>query len=255
MSAEIFMSHYDNEGYFNHGLREPTNLNVFQTTKEYRDLSTIIVTPTRKGNSISSRWMGCYLDLMKPMNQKVFGPMFIVGMEVGEAYNEAIKRILNHDILKNVTYLVTLEDDVLPPPDGLLKLYEDVQHYDVVGGLYYSKGDFGWPMIYGDVSQKEIGWAPQEPKSFKEGENTLQECYGLGMGFNIYKMDIFKKMEYPWFETLQHFDKDLGVQGMTQDLHAFQQMYKAGYRFACDVSLKCGHFDANGGDSGLGFTW
>ena len=37
--------------------------------------------------------------------------------------------------------MLTLEDDNLPPPDGLLRLYESIEAgpYDAVGGLYWTR--------------------------------------------------------------------------------------------------------------------
>ncbi len=60
--------------------------------KTYRDLSTIIVCPTR--GYISARIVQSWQGLIRPMNQKVLGPLFMEGMEVGEAYNQVIKMIL-----------------------------------------------------------------------------------------------------------------------------------------------------------------
>ena len=84
--ADIFMSHEDNVGYHNSGNVE-YKMRRTETLEEYQDLSTIIVVPTRGGASISSRWISCYQDLIKPVNQKILGPMFAVGLEVGAAYN------------------------------------------------------------------------------------------------------------------------------------------------------------------------
>ena len=47
--------------------------------------------------------------------------------------------------------MLTVEQDNLPPQDGIMKLYESIEEgFDVVSGLYWTKGDAGQPMIYGD---------------------------------------------------------------------------------------------------------
>ena len=45
--------------------------------------------------------------------------MFAVGMEVGEAYSQAIEAILAHPDLSKFKYILTMEHDNIPPPDGL----------------------------------------------------------------------------------------------------------------------------------------
>ena len=77
---------------------------------------------------------------MAPMNQK-FTRFFVVGMEVGEAYSVAVEQILSNPEFSKWKYVLTLEEDNLPPQDGLLKLYENMNKFDVIGGLYWTKGE------------------------------------------------------------------------------------------------------------------
>ena len=205
--------------------------------KTYRDLSTICVVPTR--GMIPAKAAQSWMGMITPMNQK-FTRIFIIGMEVGEAYNSAIEAILSHPQLSQWKYVLTLEEDNLPPPDGLIKLYEHMDEFDVIGGLYWTKGEEGQPMIYGDINDPELNFRPQPP--IKE----IQECNGLGMGFTLFKLDIFKdpRIERPWFKTCQDWDSQKGVKIYTQDLYFFEKIRKLGYRVACDTRVKVGHYDA-----------
>jgi hypothetical protein len=74
-------------------------------------------------------------------------------------------------------------------------------------------------------------------------DNSVQQCNGLGMGFTLFKTDVFRKLEKPWFETKQSWDPNSGVKCYTQDLWAFERMAKAGMRVACDTRVKVGHLD------------
>ena len=208
-------------------------------SKTYRDLSTIIVCPTR--GMISDRVVQSWMGLIRPMNQKCIGPIFIRGYEVGQAYNMAVEMILGNPELSKWKYMLTIEEDNLPPPDALIKLYESMDEYDVVGGLYWTKGEGGQPMIYGDPSVEPLNFIPQMPKA-----ETLQQARGLGMGFNLFKIDIFKdpKLPKPWFETKQEFIPNVGAKVYTQDLYFYENAGKLGYKFACDTRIKVGHFDA-----------
>ena len=202
-----------------------------KTGKGYRDLSTIIVVPTR--GMIPARAVENWMGLMTPMNQKAIR-MFVSGMEVGDAYNKAIETILSHPELSQWKYVLTLEEDNLPPQDGLLKLYEHIDGYAAVGGLYWTKGEGGQPMIYGDP-KGPLNFRPQVPKA-----DAIQECNGLGMGFTLFRLDVFKDpaIPKPWFRTVQEIGRSY-----TQDLYAFENIRKAGYKVASDNRVRVGHLD------------
>ena len=227
------------QGYAGFHNTDPKTKERLERVRAYEDLSTICIVPTRGviPAKVVQNWMG----MMTPMNQK-FTRIMMIGMEVGEAYTQAIEMILAHPELSKWKYILTLEEDNMPPPDGLLKLYEGIKKYDVVGGLYWTKGEGGMPMIYGDPKVLPLNFIPQMPK---EG---LQECNGLGMGFNLFRLDMFKdkKLQKPHFKTLQEYTEGEGGKGFTQDLYFFQNAGKLGYRFACDTRIHVGHYDYEG---------
>lgn len=208
--------------------------------KQYRDLSTICVVPTR--GMIPARVVESWMGLMTPMNNAFFR-IFVSGMEVGDAYNSAVELILGHEQLSKFKYMLTLEEDNMPPPDGLLKLYESIDEYVAVGGLYWTKGEAGMAMAYGDP-KTVLSFQPQVPIP-----NTVMEVNGLGMGFTLFDLQVFKdgKIEKPWFKTVQQWDPATGAQVGTQDLHFFSLARKAGYRVACDCRCLVGHLDVASG--------
>jgi hypothetical protein len=207
--------------------------------KTYRDLSTIIVCPTR--GMIPARIVQSWQGLIRPMNQKVLGPIFMEGMEVGEAYNQVIQMILENPELRKFKFMLTLEEDNAPPPDGLIKLYESIDDYDGVGGLYWTKGEGGQPMCYGDPKVMPLNFIPQIPSP-----DTVTPCNGLGMGFTLFRLEMLKdkRFEYGhWFKTKQEMTPEGGIQ-MTQDLWFSQKARELGYKFACDARVRVGHYDA-----------
>jgi len=173
----------------------------------YKDLSTVCIIPVverdEEGNllnkgipyTVVSHWW----SIATPMNQK-FVRLFIPNKEVGDAYNHGVQMVLDNPELSTWKYILTIETDNCPAPDGLLKLYEAIQDFDAVGGLYWTKGEGGQPMIYGDPKVMPKNFIPQLPLI-----DSIQECNGLGMGFTLFKMDVFRKVPKPWFKTLQEF--------------------------------------------------
>jgi hypothetical protein len=221
---------FSESGHHNQDLQ--ASLDRLNRRGVYRDLSTVCIVPTR--GSIPARVVQSWWNLQTPMNQS-FARVFAMGMEVGHAYSSTLEAVLQDPTLSRFKYVLTLEDDNLPPADGLLKLFEGiVAGYDVCGGLYWTKGEGGMPMIYGDPNVYPLNFVPQLPRP-----QCLQRCHGLGMGFTLFKMKLFKdkRLPRPWFQTVQ------GPQAFTQDLWFFNNAGKYGYRFCCNTACMVGHLD------------
>jgi hypothetical protein len=211
----------------------------------YRDRSTVIFIPSL--GSLSVRAVQAYNNLMKPMNQKVT-QIYLVNDEVGKAYQQMVEIVRTNPELKKWKYVLTLEHDNLPPPDGLLKLYEDIEKgpYDAVGGLYWLKGEGGKPMAYGKPYD-DYG-APILPMNFVPWLpplDTVAEVNGLGMGFTLFKTSMLldPKLPQPLFMTEQSYTPGVGVRAYTQDLRAFEILKRHGYRFAISTRVRVGHYD------------
>ena len=163
---------------------------------------------------------------------------------MGDAYSQAIENILNTPDLKDWEYILTIEHDNCPPVDGVVKLVERMEEHPefaCIGGLYFTKGDGGVAQIWGDVKDPVVNYRPQNP----DLNGGLVECYGTGMGFNLWRMKMFKdeRIKKPWFRTLNGKD---GTGVGTQDLVFWGEARKYGYRCAIDCSVKVGHYDLTG---------
>ncbi len=172
------------------------------------------------------------------------------GMEVGDAYSTAIENILNDPTLSEYNYILTIEHDNMPPPDGVLKLVEQMeQHPELacIGGLYFTKGPGGCPQIWGDPKDPVLNFRPQVPDT----NGGLIECCGTGMGFNLFRLAMFKdkKLRRPWFKT----ETKGGM--TTQDLYFWMDARKNGYRCAIDCSVKVGHYDLSGAFGPPDMVW
>lgn len=176
-------------------------------------------------------------NLIFPPNQAVHR-MLCLGLEVGDAYTQAIEAILAHPDLSTWEYVLTLEHDNIPPQDGLLKLIAQMeahQELSAISGLYWTKGEGGCPQIWGSKDDPATNYRPQVPRP---GE--LMECCGIGMGFALWRLSMFKdkKLRKPWFKTVA------GLEGVgTQDLHFWGDARKYGYRCAVDCDVLVGHYE------------
>lgn len=246
----------------------------------FKDLSTVIVIPT-PGSVTEKRHFNCkkcnavneyeytsvnglnpvvvesWKRLVKPMNVPII-EMMVNGYEVGDAYNKAVETILSAPGLKDFKYMLTIEhDNIIPFIPGtqgpLMMLYEDIEKgFDVAGGLYWTKGNPSMPLIYGDP--KEVRKKTKNPAAgmfkvrhdWKPGQ--VVECNGMGMGFTLFKMDLFrdKRLKKPWFKTVNEH-KDQGPALYTQDLYFFEKIRKLKYRVCVDTRVRLGHMDLKTG--------
>jgi hypothetical protein len=186
--------------------------------------------------SIPTKVYLSHCSLMFPPNNGVYR-IAAIGMEVGEAFSNAINDVITHPVLNEWEYLLTIEHDNIPDPDALLKLLERMEEHKefaCIGGLYFTKGNGGVAQIWGDPKDA-LNFRPQLP----DLNGGLVECCGTGMGFNLWRLGMFKdeRLRRPWFKTIA--DKT-GVG--SQDLYAWSDFRKNGYRCAVDCSVKVGHY-------------
>lgn len=172
------------------------------------------------------------------------------GMEVGDAYTSAIEGILANPELSKWEYVLTIEHDNAPPPDGVLKLVERMDEhpeYACIGGLYFTKGFGGCAQIWGDPKDPVLNFRPLPP----DPAGGLVECCGTGMGFNLWRLSMFKdkRLRHPWFKT----ETKNGIG--TQDLYAWSDFRKHGYKCAIDCSVKVGHYDLLGNFGSADTMW
>jgi hypothetical protein len=206
----------------------------------WKRLDTVMLIPA--SGSIPTKVVMSWMNLYGPPNNSLFRMPTIgtIDMEVGEAFSQSIEFILNHPDLSKYKYLLTVEHDNAPPPDGLIKLQRYMEahpEYDCIGGLYWTKGPEGVPQCWGDPRDPVPNYRPQTPVP-----GQLMEVQGTGMGFNLWRLDMFKDpdLQKPFFKT----QVEGGI--ATQDLAFWSKARPLGYRcaIACDVLV--GHYDLEG---------
>jgi len=191
-----------------------------------------------------------------------------IGYSIDDAYNLITKKALE----LNVDWLITIEDDVLIPPNLYLKFSEYMDKGDVpiVSGLYYTKSEPAQPLLFrgrgtGAFHDWELGqkvWVDGLPMgcllihtSILKWMSDNSESYRLPDG------GIVKRV----FETPRRmfYDPEKGIQRQegTQDLFFFDRLIeydvlqktgwkriaKREYPFLCDTSIFCKHICRNTG--------
>lgn len=192
-----------------------------------------------------------------------------MGYHVADAYN----LIVEHGVKHKVEWLVTWEDDVMPPENVfvLLRPYIQKGNVPIVSGLYYTKSDPAEPLLFrGRGNGAFHGW--------KLGEKVWVD--GIPMGLMLCHFSILEYMyenseEYRLsdgrvtrkvFDTprMKYFDPETlqwGMEGGTQDLFwcdrvikeevlqktGWKRIARRQYPFLCDTNIFCRHIDLNSG--------
>jgi hypothetical protein len=192
-----------------------------------------------------------------------------VGFSIEDAYNLVVKKALD----LGVEWVLTIEDDVLIPPDCFLKMtsYIDKGEIPIVSGLYYLKATPTAPLVFRGRGNGAF-------IDFKIGKKVW--CDGVPMGCLLIHISILKYLwenspEYKLsngekankvFETprKQFIDPQTGgvfsLMG-TQDLFwcdrilddnvlkhtGWNNIARRKYPFLVDTSIFCKHIDLNTG--------
>jgi hypothetical protein len=242
MSAKPALTVYDGGGFHNADLA--ASYSRILSDGSWKNNRIVLIIPAAA--TIPTKVAMSHWNLAFPPNQGVVR-IAAEGMEVGNAYSAAIGNILADPNLSQWEFILTIEHDNTPPANGVLELVKRMQEHPefaCIGGLYWCKGPGGCTQIWGDIKDPIVNFRPQPP----DPNGGLVECYGTGMGFNLWRMSMFRdsKLRKPWFET-----KD----GCTQDLYFWTDARKHGYRCAIDCSIKVGHYDHEGKFGQPGMTW
>jgi len=213
----------------------------------YRDNSTIIIVPSRE-DKFHYKVVNSWQNMIAPMNARRI-LLYVVNDEVGKAYTTMVQNILKDPQLSTWKYVMTMETDNIQPPDAQIRLLESIEEFglDGVSGIYFTKGEVNMPMCYGDPEHYrqtgELEFRPRDIRAALATGNRVVECNGVAMGCSLYRLDLFKQIEPPWFVTVNDIVEGKGVQGFTQDLFFCEKAKRAGKRFGVDLRVRVGHLD------------
>jgi len=163
-----------------------------------------------------------------------FVEVVIKDKPIAEARNAIVEKALE----LNTDYVFMLGDDVLVPPETIVRLW--TRNLDLVTGIYWTKSYPTLPYIWKDKGTKGpfVDW--------KFGE--LFKIDYAGCDCLMIKTEVLRKMEPPWFSVDWSFDKTkTPAPFTTEDFYFYEKAKKLGYDLWCDSSIQCLHEDRNSG--------
>lgn len=222
----------------------------------FKDCSTVVIIPTRgkmHEASLSPLFVRNLETLATPMNHRRM-VLFSAGFTVDEAYNKQIEDILAHPVLSQFKFVLTIEDDNFPLPDAHIRLLESIERtgFDIMAGLYFTKGELNLPMAYGDAEEsRKTGFLDLSTLNVLPAveKRAVLEVNAVPMGFTLWRMDVFRKIPKPWFVTYAEFvEAENAMVRYSQDFDMCIRARTAGLRIGVDCRVKIGHFDFSSGE-------
>ena len=171
---------------------------------------------------------------------------FVRGYDVATARN----KIAQEAIDEGVDYVLMVDNDVVLPEDALLNLLDDPK--DVCLGFYAHRdndniyrGRTSVCKLYQPDGSKyfnyplESEYTAVELEAIKEtGEYKLQ-IHGGGMGCALIKTDVFRKLNYPWYDWVNYADDNRGM--LSEDLYFCEGCRHHHIPVYTDTRVGCGH--------------
>lgn len=159
---------------------------------------------------------------------------YVKGYGCAQARNKCAKEALDYESAYGITHLMFVDSDVILPSDALENMLEF--DADICLGIYPRKNT--------TTGQTEV-FLPAE-RDFTD-ENNLNisdipsdpriKIKGGGMGCALIKLDLIKRMEYPYFKYVEY---ENGAT-LSEDNYFCWMAGKLGATIECDTRVRCWH--------------
>lgn len=150
---------------------------------------------------------------------------YVRGHDTGISRNMLARRAVDG----NYDYILYVDADMVIPENALdLLLQGDA---DVVSGLYPKRSDRTVANVYRESPGSGLPYAqadglpPRIPISF------------CGFGCALVKVDLFKRLEYPYFQFCEFPNYDY----LSEDFFFCQEALRIGATIEADTRVRCGH--------------
>lgn len=142
----------------------------------------------------------------------------------------ARERCVDSALKYGADYILFFDDDMIFPNSNFLRLYLDQK--DIVGALAFTGRKPITPVLYrANLVQREEGQGLDFQPIFDYERNALQRVGAVGFGQVLIKMDVFRKVPKPWFNTV----------GMGEDIFFSMRAGMHGFEVWADTRAKCLH--------------
>lgn len=188
--------------------------------------------PTR--GLVRAEWAVQLAQLAYPTNTTRLVNL-VPGSTVAEARNACVDEALKH----NARYVFFLDDDVLVPPDALLRMVgklEQESQWALVSGIVPTKTSPTEPCVYrGNGTGGYWRW--------KHGDTF--EIDSCGLACCLIRGDALRELEPPWFDW-QHSAGNGTYMEEGEDIGFCNRLRLSGGRLLADGGVICAHVEEDG---------
>lgn len=209
----------------------------------------LVATLTRE--TVTMRWAKGYADFsmrLPPSAQRIVKS----GVPFDHGRNMACVDTLQHGF----TWLMFLDDDVIPPPDAFPRLAN--QGKDIISGLYYRRQEPIYPVamrFFEAEGKRGVKWVTQP-----ELTPGLMDVDLVGAGCLLIHRRVLERMKAPWFEweigrEITDRPGDAPRDRMSEDF-SFCRKARQEYGFTVhlDTTVQCEHVGLGKSMPGGGFV-
>ena len=171
---------------------------------------------------------------------------FIRGYDCATARNNIVSRAKSID----ADYVLMIDNDVIPRKDILAHFLDDPK--DVCLGFYAHRDTDniyrGRTCIckkYDDHGEEyfhyplESEYTEEEMRELRENEQYKVLIHGGGMGCAFIKLDVFDRINYPWYDWVNYDDEHRGM--LSEDLYFCEQCKWKRIPIYTDTRVGCKH--------------
>lgn len=171
---------------------------------------------------------------------------YIRGYDCATARNKIAQTAISY----NTDYVLMVDNDVVVPSDIIKIMLDDPK--DVVLGYYAHRNAdnkytgntcickltddnginyFNYPL--------ESEYTADDMKKFRENGRFKIQIHGGGMGCAFIKTDVFRRINYPWYDWVNYADDHRGM--LSEDLYFCEACKKKQIPIYTDSRAACGH--------------
>lgn len=171
---------------------------------------------------------------------------FVRGYDVATARNNIAQKALDC----GADFVLTVDNDTVPPKDALRNLLEDAHEVNL--GFYAHRD-------HDNVYRKKTNvcrlkkpngedyyhfpveslYTADEMRGMADAGVKKIEVHGGGMGCALIHTGVFRKASYPWYDWVNYGDENRGM--LSEDLYFCVLCRNIGIPVYADVRVGCGH--------------
>lgn len=182
------------------------------------------------GGTIRTETMTSLIGAMDVVKSKGVG--IYLNAQIGGYVARNRNEIVEQAKKNGSTHLMFIDNDMEFMPSAIQRLLDHDK--DIVGAAYNARPAPGKPLVSTVKMSKDY---TSLAISHLEIPSQLFKCYGLGTGFMLIKMSVFKKLKKPYFVAYEDPD---GTHH-TEDIEFCIRAMKKGFDVWCSPTIKVGH--------------